>query len=80
MNPHAYDPLHVEPYGKAWALVEGLGVITTHKTKPEAETALAAERNRRANVKAAIEASRQALAEQPASDLARSPSPTQAKR
>jgi hypothetical protein len=41
-NPHASDPLHVAPFGKVFALVEGLGVISTHRTREEAEAALKA--------------------------------------
>lgn len=40
-NPAASRPMHVAPFGKAWALVEGLGVISTHKLREEAEAELA---------------------------------------
>jgi hypothetical protein len=33
--------MHVAPFGKAWAVVEGLGVISTHKLREEAEAELA---------------------------------------
>lgn len=49
-NPHAGDPLHVAPFGKAWALVEGLGVISAHKTKDDADRAYIEEQHRRADV------------------------------
>jgi hypothetical protein len=39
-NPHAKDPPHVAPFGKVWAVVENLGVISTHRQKAEAEAAL----------------------------------------
>lgn len=47
-NPHANDPIHVEPFGQAWAVVECLGVISAHQEKHEAEEALKAELERRA--------------------------------
>jgi hypothetical protein len=33
--------MHVEPFGKAWAVVEGLGVISTHRKRKEAAAAAA---------------------------------------
>jgi hypothetical protein len=41
-NPHRDDPMHVAPFGKVWAVVECLGVISTHRTRKEADAALAA--------------------------------------
>jgi hypothetical protein len=46
-NPHRNDPMLVAPFGKVWAVVECLGVISTHKTRQEADAALAAELERR---------------------------------
>lgn len=40
-NPAADRPECVRPFGKAWAVVEGLGVISTHATREEAEAAFA---------------------------------------
>jgi hypothetical protein len=37
LNPAAFEPLHVEPFGKAWGVVETLGVIAAFKTRAEAE-------------------------------------------
>jgi hypothetical protein len=33
-------PPHVAPFGKVFAIVEGLGVVSAHKTYDEAKTAL----------------------------------------
>jgi len=41
-NPHAHDPMQVKPFGKIWAVVEGLGVISAHRTRAEADQALKA--------------------------------------
>jgi hypothetical protein len=57
-NPHANDPLHVAPFGKVWALVESLGVISTWRTREEADSALATEIERRAAQKAQAPAGR----------------------
>ena len=38
-------PMHVAPMGRCWVLVEGLGVISMHRLKKEAEAEL---RRRRA--------------------------------
>lgn len=46
-NPHRDDPIHVASFGKVWAVVEGLGVISMHKERAEAEEALAAILKRR---------------------------------
>jgi hypothetical protein len=46
-NPHRDDPLQVKPFGKIYALSEGLGVISLHRTKTDAEYALANETERR---------------------------------
>jgi hypothetical protein len=40
-NPAASRPMHVAPFGKAWALVEGLGVIFASRDKAECEAELA---------------------------------------
>ena len=53
-NPAATAPLRINPFGKAFALVEGLGVISLHRTRKEAKTALAAARERRARLAAAV--------------------------
>jgi hypothetical protein len=39
-NPAASRPMHVAPYGKAWAVVEGLGVIFASRDRAEAEVEL----------------------------------------
>jgi hypothetical protein len=39
-NPAASRPMHVAPFGKAWAVVEGLGVIFTSRDRAEAEAEL----------------------------------------
>ena len=46
-NPHRDDPMHVAPFGKIWAVVESLGMISTHRTREEADAALAARLERR---------------------------------
>jgi hypothetical protein len=40
-NPAASRPMHVAPFGKAWAVVEGLGVIFASRDKAECEAELA---------------------------------------
>ena len=40
-NPAAKKGLRVEPFANIFALVEGLGVISLHKTREEAAAALA---------------------------------------
>lgn len=49
-NPAATAPLRVEPFGSIYALVEGLGVISLHRTPEEGKTALEAELERRSRV------------------------------
>jgi hypothetical protein len=51
-NPAASAPLRVNPFGKIFALVEGLGVISLHRTRDEGEAAFAAEAERRAGLAA----------------------------
>jgi hypothetical protein len=46
-NPAASRPAHVAAFGRIWAIVETLGVISTHRTREEAEAALAARLERR---------------------------------
>jgi hypothetical protein len=40
-NPAASRPLRVEQMGRAWVVVEGLGVVSMHKRWGEAKAALA---------------------------------------
>ena len=40
-NPAASRPLHVAPFGRAWAVVEGLGVYFASVDRAEAEAELA---------------------------------------
>ena len=47
-NPALAKGLRVEPFGKVWAVVEGLGVISTHRERGEADAALAAIQQKRA--------------------------------
>jgi hypothetical protein len=46
-NPAASASIHVEPFVAVFAVVEGLGVISLHRTQEEAQAALAAELERR---------------------------------
>lgn len=46
-NPAAAKGLRVEPFAKIFALVDGLGCISLHKTREEADAALAAQRAKR---------------------------------
>jgi len=39
-NPAASRPMHVAPFGKAWAVVEGLGVIFASRDKAQCEEEL----------------------------------------
>jgi hypothetical protein len=39
-NPAASRPMHVAPFGKAWGVVEGLGVIFASRDRAEAEAEL----------------------------------------
>jgi hypothetical protein len=55
-NPAAQLPLRVNPFGKVFALVEGLGVISLHNTREEGEAALAVEVERRHVLAAKLEA------------------------
>jgi hypothetical protein len=41
-NPHRDDPMQVKPFGRIWAVVEGLGVISLHRTREEADEELKA--------------------------------------
>jgi hypothetical protein len=47
INPEAKLGLRVKPFANVFALVEGLGVISLHKTEAEAKTALEGEIERR---------------------------------
>jgi hypothetical protein len=46
-NPEAAKGLRVRPFANIFALVEGLGVISLHKTEADAKTALEGEIERR---------------------------------
>ena len=46
-NPEALKGLRVKPFANIFALVEGLGVISLHKTEPDAKAALEGEIERR---------------------------------
>ena len=46
-NPEAAKGLRVKPFANIFALVEGLGVISLHKTEPDAKAALEGEIERR---------------------------------
>jgi hypothetical protein len=46
-NPAAAKGLRVAPFAKIFALVDGLGCISLHRTEAEAQTALDQERQRR---------------------------------
>jgi hypothetical protein len=46
-NPAAKLGVRVRPFGKIFALVEGLGVISLHQTETDAQTALEGELERR---------------------------------
>jgi hypothetical protein len=46
-NPAASRPLHVAPFGKAWAVVEGLGVIFCSSVQAECEAELERQIQRR---------------------------------
>lgn len=47
-------PLRVNSFGKVFALVEGLGVISLHRTRAEGKAALAAEGERRKRLAASF--------------------------
>ena len=46
-NPEAAKGLRVKPFANIFALVEGLGVVSLHKTEADAKTALEGEIERR---------------------------------
>jgi len=46
-NPEAAKRLRVKPFANIFALVEGLGVISLHRTLSDAQTALEGEIERR---------------------------------
>ena len=46
-NPEATKGLRVKPFANIFALVEGLGVISLHRTEADAKTALEGEIERR---------------------------------
>jgi hypothetical protein len=48
-NPEAAKGLRVKPFAKIFALVEGLGVMSLHRTEADAQTALEQEQERRSN-------------------------------
>jgi hypothetical protein len=50
-NPHRDDPIQVKPFGKIWAVVECLGVISAHRERAEAEAALKVQLDRRAEIR-----------------------------
>jgi hypothetical protein len=55
-NPMASAGLRVAPFANIFALVEGLGCISLHRTEAEAKTALEGEIERRRQVNASYNA------------------------
>jgi len=57
-NPALAKGLRVEPFASVWALVNGLGVVSIHRTEAAAQGALEDERERlaRANLPREIDA------------------------
>ena len=53
-NPEATKGLRVKPFANIFALVEGLGVISLHRTEAEAKTALEEWLERRRKLRVAV--------------------------
>ena len=54
-NPEATKGLRVKPFANIFALVEGLGVVSLHRTEADAKTALEEALERRAKLSAELQ-------------------------